>query len=77
MAPAATAPHTDSTVKAENAKSLKALEELLGRLNISKAQDEINATSNDIAIFINGDIEEGAAPTQYVLPRPTPPTVDR
>jgi elongation factor 3 len=65
MAPAA-APTNAATVKAENSKSLKVLEELLGKLTISKAQDEINAASNDLAVFINGDIEEADAPTQYV-----------
>ena len=66
MAPAATsaAPHNDKTVKSENSKSLKVLEELLGKLTISKAQDEINAASLDLATFINGDIEEADAPTQ-------------
>jgi len=60
MAPAATA---SSTQKSENSKAVKVLEELLGKLNISKAQDEINAASLDIATFINGDIEEADAPT--------------
>ena len=60
MAPAA----TDSAVKSENKKSLKVLEELLGKLTISKAQDEINAASLDLATFINGDIEEADAPTK-------------
>lgn len=65
MAPAATdAAHTAKNVKAENSKSLKVLEELLGKLNISKAQDEVNAAANDIATFINGDIEEGDAPVK-------------
>lgn len=65
MAPAATdAPHNAKTVKAENSKSLKVLEELMSKLSVSKAQDEINAAANDIAVFINGDIEEADAPTQ-------------
>lgn len=66
MAPAATAPHTAKNVKDENSKSVKVLEELLGKLNISKAQDEINSAALDIATFINGDIEEGDAPVKYV-----------
>ncbi|KAF2639698.1 ARM repeat-containing protein [Massarina eburnea CBS 473.64] len=66
MAPAATAAHTAKNVKAENSKSVKVLEELLGKLTISKAQDEINAASLDLATFINGDIEEGDAPTAAV-----------
>ena len=61
MAPAAT---DASAVKSENAKSLKVLEELLSKLSVSKAQDEINAASLDLATFINGDIETGAVPTK-------------
>ncbi|KAF2122348.1 armadillo-type protein [Lophiotrema nucula] len=60
------APHNASTVKAENSKSEKVLSELLQKLTISKAQDEINAASLDIASFINGDIEEADAPTKIV-----------
>jgi elongation factor 3 len=72
MAPAATsaAPHTAKNVKAENSKAVKVLEELLGKLNISKAQDEINASALDIATFINGDIEEGDAPVKYATTSP-------
>ncbi|KAF2101253.1 ARM repeat-containing protein [Rhizodiscina lignyota] len=55
-----------ATVKSENTKSLKVLEELLAKLSISKAQDEINATSLDLATFINGDIEQADAPTKAV-----------
>ncbi|KAK7518041.1 armadillo-type protein [Phyllosticta citriasiana] len=66
MAPSVDAAHTPGQVKSENQKSVKVLEELLSKLTISKAQDEINATSNDLATFINGDIEEGDAPTQAV-----------
>lgn len=64
MAPAADAANpTAGQVKSENAKSVKVLEELLAKLTVSKAQDEINSTSHDLATFINGDIEEGDAPT--------------
>ena len=59
------APHNAATVKAENAKSLKVLEELLSKLTVSKAQDEINKAAMDLATFVNGDIEEGDAPTKY------------
>ncbi|KAF2089431.1 ARM repeat-containing protein [Saccharata proteae CBS 121410] len=58
--------HTAGQVKAENQKSVKVLEELLAKLTISKAQEEINAASNDLATFINGDIEEGDAPIAAV-----------
>lgn len=51
-------------VKSENAGSVKVLEELLQKLTVSKAQEDILSTSHDLATFINGDIEEGDAPTQ-------------
>ncbi|KAF2800998.1 ARM repeat-containing protein [Melanomma pulvis-pyrius CBS 109.77] len=63
MSPAAT---DAATIKSENAKSLKVLDELFSKLNISKTQDEVNAASADLATFINGDIEEGDAPTKIV-----------
>jgi elongation factor 3 len=65
MAPAAL--HDASAVKSENSKALKALEELMGKLTVSKAQDEINSAAAAIATFINGDIEEADAPTKYAL----------
>jgi elongation factor 3 len=55
---------TDSVVKAENRKSVKVIEQLISKLSVSNAQDEINSTALDIATFINGDIEEHDAPTQ-------------
>jgi elongation factor 3 len=55
---------TASQVKSENAKSVKVLEELLSKLTVSKSQDEINASALDLASFVNGDIEEGDAPTK-------------
>lgn len=65
MAPAMDVdPLTPSQVQAENTKSVKVLEELLSKLSVSKSQDEINASSNDLATFINGDIEEKMAPTK-------------
>ncbi|KAF1850739.1 ARM repeat-containing protein [Cucurbitaria berberidis CBS 394.84] len=64
MAPAAL--HDASAVKSENSKALKALEELMSKLTVSKAQDEINAAASSIATFINGDIEEADAPTKAV-----------
>lgn len=51
-------------IKSENKQSVKVLEELLAKLTVSKAQDEILATAQEIAIFINGDIEEKDAPTK-------------
>ena len=66
MAPAVDMRAAQSTAaaKSENKKSLKVLEELFSKLTVSKAQDEINAASLDLATFINGDIEEADAPTK-------------
>ncbi|KAF1930218.1 ARM repeat-containing protein [Didymella exigua CBS 183.55] len=64
MAPAAL--HDASSVASENSKAVKVLEELLSKLTVSKAQDEINASAASIATFINGDIEEADAPTKAV-----------
>lgn len=63
MAPAAME-HTQGQIKSENKQSVKVLEQLLAKLTVSKAQDEINGASQEIATFINGDIEEENAPTQ-------------
>lgn len=54
------------SVNSENKQSIKVLDELLSKLNISKSQDEVNGASLEIATFINGDIEEQDAPTKYV-----------
>lgn len=64
MAPAATASSSKGAQKAENSKSVKAVEELLSKLSISKAQDEISQVSLDLASLVNGDIEDADAPTQ-------------
>ncbi|KAF3048393.1 translational elongation factor EF-1 alpha [Didymella heteroderae] len=64
MAPAAL--HDASSVASENSKAVKVLEELLSKLTVSKAQDEINSSAASIATFINGDIEEADAPTKAV-----------
>ena len=48
----------------ENKNSLKVLDELMAKLNISKAQEDINAATHNLAIFINGPIEESDAPTK-------------
>ncbi|GAB7337331.1 hypothetical protein MBLNU457_g2687t1 [Dothideomycetes sp. NU457] len=50
----------------ENKQSIKVLDQLMQKLNISKEQDEINGASQEIAVFINGDIEEEDAPTKAV-----------
>jgi elongation factor 3 len=61
MAPAVDTMSSGQASK-ENKESMKVLEELLSKLSVSKAQDEINATSLEIASFINGDIENQDAP---------------
>ncbi|XTI82693.1 ARM repeat-containing protein [Cenococcum geophilum] len=68
MAPAVDmrAAQSSAAAKSENKKSLKVLEELFSKLAVSKAKDEINAASLDLATFINGDIEEADAPTKIV-----------
>ncbi|KAF2722990.1 ABC transporter domain-containing protein [Polychaeton citri CBS 116435] len=58
------APSAD--VKSENAQSIKALEELLSKLSVSKTADEARGFSQEIATFINGNIEEQNAPTQAI-----------
>ncbi|KAH8679086.1 putative elongation factor 3 [Tricladium varicosporioides] len=58
---------TPSTSKmAENKNSEKVLTELMAKLNISKAQEDINAATHNLAVFINGPIEEHDAPTKTV-----------
>jgi elongation factor 3 len=56
--------HSVSNIKAENLKSLKVIEELLAKLTVSTAQDDINSSALDLATFINGDIEEADAPNK-------------
>ncbi|KAG9237401.1 putative elongation factor 3 [Amylocarpus encephaloides] len=51
---------------AENKNSVKVLDELMAKLNISKAQEDINAATHNLALFINGPIEENDAPTKTV-----------
>lgn len=53
-----------AATKSENQKSIKVLDELLGKLTISKTADETNAAVSNIATFINGPIEEEDAPTK-------------
>ena len=66
MAPAAADVEKPGNVAAENIKSTKVIEDLLSKLTISKSKDEITASSNDLASFINGDIQERTAPTNAV-----------
>lgn len=62
---------TDSSATAsmstkENKNSIKVLDELMAKLSVSKAQDEINAATHNLAVFINSPIEENDAPTKTV-----------
>lgn len=50
----------------ENAGSAQVLEQLLTKLSISKTADEAKGASQEIATFINGDIQEADAPTKAV-----------
>lgn len=50
----------------ENKNSQKVLDELMTKLWISKAQEDINSATHNIATFINGDIEEGDTPVKTV-----------
>ena len=63
--PAATdSKSTPSMSSKENKGSVKVLDELMAKLNISKEQDQINDATHNLAVFINGDIESKDAPTQ-------------
>jgi elongation factor 3 len=55
---------TASMSTKENKNSLKVLDELMAKLWISKAQEDINAATHNLAIFINSPIEENDAPTK-------------
>jgi len=50
----------------ENAQSLKVLDELFAKLTVSKPGDEAKGTAIELATFINGEIQELAAPTKTV-----------
>ncbi len=58
--------HSESQIKSENKQSVKVLEELMSKLTVSKSADEAKGFSQEIATFINGDIEEKDAPTKAV-----------
>lgn len=47
----------------ENAGSVKVLEELFQKLNVSKEASDIKEASTEIASFINGRIEDQAVPS--------------
>ena len=49
---------------AENAKSVKVLDELMQKLTISKEADAVKESAGAIATFINGRIEDLETPTR-------------
>ncbi|KAF2861622.1 ABC transporter domain-containing protein [Piedraia hortae CBS 480.64] len=57
---------SEAQIKKENKQSTKVLEELMSKLQVSKPGDEAKGYSQEIATFINGDIEEHDAPTKAV-----------
>jgi elongation factor 3 len=73
MPSVAAANNTANMATKENKQSIKVLDDLMAKLNISKSQDEINASAANIATFINGPIEEADAPTKYVYTHKSPP----
>ncbi|KAI5457126.1 armadillo-type protein [Mariannaea sp. PMI_226] len=50
----------------ENAQSIKVLDELFQKLTVSKESTEIKESSNELASFINGRIEDQAVPTKVI-----------
>lgn len=48
----------------ENAESIKVLDELFKKLTVSKESEAIKESSNELASFINGRIEDQAVPTK-------------
>ncbi len=48
----------------ENAQSLKVLDELFQKLTVSKEAADIKQSSQELASFINGRIEDQAVPTK-------------
>jgi elongation factor 3 len=48
----------------ENAQSIKVLDDLMKKLSVSKEAPEIKETTTALASFINGRIEDQAAPTK-------------
>ncbi|KAH9812663.1 Elongation factor 3 [Teratosphaeria destructans] len=57
---------SEAQIKKENKQSTKVLEELFSKLQVSKPGDEAKGISQEIATFINGEIEEHEAPTKAV-----------
>ena len=53
-------------VAAENQKSVKVLDELMKKLNISKTKEEASNAARNLATFLSGPIQEHDVPTKYV-----------
>ena len=51
-------------MSSENAQSVKVLDELMQKLSISKDAAAIKEASSALASFMNGRIEDQAAPTK-------------
>ena len=54
----------DAQTAAENAKSIKVLDDLMQKLTLSKEADAIKESSMALAAFINGRIEDLDTPTR-------------
>jgi len=50
----------------ENVKSLKVLDELMSKLNLSKTAEETSAAARNIASFLSGPIQEHDVPTKTI-----------
>lgn len=50
----------------ENAQSVQILDELFQKLVVSKEAAEVKESSNELASFINGRIEDQEVPSKYV-----------
>jgi elongation factor 3 len=50
--------------KVDNKQSMKVLDDLMGRLNLAKSQDETNAATASLATFINGESLEQNTPAK-------------
>jgi elongation factor 3 len=48
----------------ETANSENLISDMLSKLSLTKNKQEAESVAHDVAIFINGDIEEGDAPTK-------------
>lgn len=51
-------------MSSENAQSIKVLDELFQKLTVSKEAADIKESSNQLASFINGRIEDQDVPTK-------------